>query len=141
MKTKKEFAVKSMKKDAVSDIMIKDLKTVTDTTTLIEAHMSMESKGVHHLLVVDEKGILVGVLSDRDVKKFSSPFAGSKLEQRQDRATMSIPISKIMTKKVFSCGPNDSIKTCTEVMLEKSIHSVPIVHEKGKLVGLVTATE
>jgi acetoin utilization protein AcuB len=124
-----------------SDIMIRPVRTIKVSSTLIDAHNMMSGMGIHHLLVVDENETLVGVLSDRDIKKFASPFAGSKLEEKHDRATLKMPISGIMSKKVISCSPETTLKNCLEIMLQRSVHALPVVMPSGKLVGLVTATD
>ena len=124
-----------------SDIMVKPVKTVQASATLIEAHQQMQNLGVHHLLVVGDDGQLIGVLSDRDVKKFASPFAGSERESQQDRATMDLPVQKIASKNVTTCQTSDPIRKCLELMLGKSIHAIPVIDNKQKLVGLVTSTD
>jgi acetoin utilization protein AcuB len=121
--------------------MIRPVKTIKTGAKLIEAHTMMSGMGIHHLLVVDAAGKLVGVLSDRDIKKFASPFAGSKVEDENDRATLSLPVERIMSKKVISVGPEATVKQCLETLLQKSIHALPVVDDTGKLLGLVTVTD
>ena len=123
------------------DVMVRPVRTIKASASLVEAHTMMTDMGIHHLLAIDDFGKLVGVLSDRDIKKFASPFAGSKLEEDRDRATLKLPVQSIMSKKVLSCPPDMPIKQCIELMLQKSIHAIPVVDGEGKLTGLVTATD
>ena len=125
----------------VSDIMSKNLKKAHSKQTLGEVNQMMAESKIHHLLVVDDADKLIGVVSDRDIKKFISPFVGSKRETEQDKATLLIKVENIMVKNVITCRPEDTIKTIVELMLQKIIHSTPVVDDSGKLVGLVTSTD
>ena len=68
----------------LKDIIIKNRSTLRATDTLEEAQKIMWDEKAHHLLVTDDKKKLIGVVSDRDIMKFSSPFAGSSLLMRED---------------------------------------------------------
>ncbi len=61
-------ALASNKEDAkVEELMTKDVVTVKDTDTLYKAAKLMREHGIRHLVVVNEDGIPVGVLSIRDL--------------------------------------------------------------------------
>lgn len=121
--------------------MSKDLKKGLGKQNLGEINKIMTDAKIHHLLVVDDSGKLIGVVSDRDIKKFISPFVGSKRETTQDKATLLIKVENVMIKNVITCRPDDSIKAVVEMMLQKTIHSTPVVDDSGKLVGVVTSTD
>ena len=58
----------------VGRIMHTDLVTVSPETTLVQAKNIIEEKKIKHLLVVNESEELVGIISDRDLKKsWASP--------------------------------------------------------------------
>ena len=124
-----------------SDIMSSNLKKIKGSDTINDAFKAMNNAKIHHLLVVNDKDQLIGVVSDRDIKKIMSPFIGSKFEKPQDKATLLVKIEGVMSKKVESCSSEATLKNCIELMLQKVIHSVPIINEEGKLVGIVTATD
>lgn len=50
---------------------------------------------------------------------------------------MNEPISSIMTTKLFTVGPNDSVHVAREILTKHRIHHIPVVDGK-KLVGLLT---
>ena len=49
-----------------------------------------------------------------------------------------LKIKDIMTKKVFSIDPDDTVEKAAVVMLEKGIHALPVVNRKGEFVGMIT---
>ncbi len=61
-------AVASNKEDAtVGELMTRDVITIRDTDTLYKAAKLMREHSIRHLVVVNEDGIPVGVLSIRDL--------------------------------------------------------------------------
>ncbi|MCB9229205.1 MAG: CBS domain-containing protein [Deltaproteobacteria bacterium] len=131
-----------MKLKFVSDVMTRKLYTVTPDADIKSIHEIMQKKCVQHLLVSGKSGELLGMISDRDIKKYISPFVGSGAETSKDRATLNLRAATIMAKNIIVAHPEDSLKHCTETMLSKSIHALPIVEKQGdRLVGLVTTTD
>ena len=125
----------------VKDIMSSELFATSVNTTLEEAHQLMEERQAHHVLITDDSQRLVGVLSDRDIKKFASPFVGSMLETSQDKATFSLPAEFIMSKSVVTTSLQETVESSIQKMLENSIHSLPVLDDDGKLIGIVTSTD
>ena len=123
------------------EIMSGNLLTAPVSATLEKAHQLMEEKQTHHILITDNEQRLVGILSDRDIKKFASPFAGSELETSQDKATFSLSVERIMSKNPATISPQESVKACIEKMLENSIHSLPVLDDDRMLLGIVTSTD
>jgi CBS domain-containing protein len=80
------------------------------------------------LVVVDEKGTLVGIVSERDVVR--------RLDER-GAELLSVPVSEIMTSPVVTCGPGDAIDGLAETMTERRIRHMPVL-EDGRLVGIVS---
>ena len=125
-----------------SDVMNRSLKTATPTTPLGEVHQIMASHNIRHVLIIDpEDSKLKGIISDRDIKKFLSPFIGSARESDQDRATLKIPVGKVMQKKVIAIRPSDPLKLAVENMLAKKISAVPVVESDGSCLGMVTTVD
>lgn len=125
----------------VEDIMSRSLKSMPESATLLQVHKEMETSNIHHIVITDDAGKPSGIVSDRDVKKFISPFIGSKHATDKDNATGGIKVSSITASPVITCKVGDTVKNVTEQMLQKTIHAVPITGENGKLVGIVTSTD
>jgi acetoin utilization protein AcuB len=95
----------------------------------------MRRKKIRHLPVV-ESGKLVGIVTDRDVKRaLPSVFSGDQDEY--DRVLNETPVDKVMTKDPYTVGPKDEIKDALAVMIERKIGAVPVV-SNGALIGIVT---
>jgi acetoin utilization protein AcuB len=97
-----------------------------------------ERFGFHHLLVLDKKGTLVGVVSDRDLLKALSPFTFSIMERTQDQRTLRKRVHQIMGRRPVTASEELSIKEAAVLMLDKKISCLPIVDSKGIVKGIVT---
>jgi len=110
----------------VIDLMSTALLTIKASESVTEAHTEMELGLIRHLPVVDERGKLVGVLSDRDL------LAASKRDRR---------VADLMSKDVVTIRPEAPAYEAAVLMLDHRIGSVPVVDAHGTLVGIVTQTD
>lgn len=125
----------------VEEVMSRSLQFIDEKASLQDAHDHMSKRNIRHLLIGDGLGKITGLISDRDVKKFISPFATAQSATDRDKATLAIEVGKIMTKKVITAKTGDKLKNVVEVMLQKRISGVPILDESGKGVGIITITD
>ncbi len=92
----------------------------------------------HHLLVL-AGGNLVGVISDRDLLRASSPFIGRASERPQDLATLNRRVHQIMTRGLVVVPPEMPVAESARLMLGKRVSCLPVVAEpEGTLLGIVT---
>jgi CBS domain-containing membrane protein len=112
----------------VSDLMSTALITVRSNEPISAAHAEMQVGVVRHLPVVDDRGRLVGVLSDRDVLR----ALGHRPPKR---------VADVMTKTVVTVRPDAMASDAAGVMLDHKISSVLVVDDAGTLVGMVTQTD
>ena len=126
----------------VADLMSRKLITVAPDDTVEVAVQLLRRRGVRHLLVM-KKNKLVGILSDRDLKRAMDPGRTKKkllgigglyflLEP--------ILIREIMTRDVVTVGPDLSAQDAARIMVAERFGALP-VEEKGKTVGIVTETD
>jgi acetoin utilization protein AcuB len=91
----------------------------------------------HHLLVV-ENNKMVGIISDRDVLKATSPFLHTLAEQSRDSATLERKAHQIMTRSLVTGTREMRIIDAVRLMLEKRVSCLPVLSQEGKIEGLVT---
>ena len=70
----------------IENIMSTDIISVSMDHTLKKIQDLFESANFHHLLVIEDNS-LIGVISDRDVLKSISPYAGTASELPRDAGT------------------------------------------------------
>jgi len=115
--------------------MTKKVAFVLESDDLQSAHVSMESLGVHHVPVVRD-GIVVGILSDRDVLLHGYPTKNKHMG-----FPSGFHVRDVMTAPVITCNVNTTIRAAANQMIESRIHCLPVTESGGKLVGIITATD
>jgi len=119
----------------VKDLMKTGVEALTPGTTLQEARRRMTDLEIRHLPVVDEKGHLVGILSQRDV--------GRALDMAMAAQGMRTTISAgdVMSTKLVTARAGDLAHDVVAHMIENKIGAVPVVDDANHLLGLVTETD
>jgi len=113
--------------------------SVNRSDTLHHALRTLETWKIRHLPVV-EGDRLVGIVSDRDLKKAApSPFDRDTAEEFV-RFTSAVTVKEVMSKEVVTTSPHCPIEEAAALMFEKRIGALPVVQE-GRLVGIITETD
>lgn len=122
----------------VSDIMSRKLVIVGLDDRVNKVRELFLTFRFHHLLVVERK-MLHGVISDRDLLKNLSPFIGRELAERtQDLALLDRRVHQIMTRKPVTVQPDTALENAVQVMLSHGVSCLPVVNEHGHAIGIVT---
>lgn len=120
------FSGKPIEKILVRDIMSKDLVTVSPDGSIYDCAKQMKKHGISSVIIQDKRQNLVGVITKTDLV---STFLA--------QSTASLNISKIMTKKVITVSPNDSVFEVQSVLFNNKISRVVVTKNKTPL-GIIT---
>ena len=115
----------------VEEIMTREPATVTPGTTVRDAAKLMQREDTGILPVVESEGTkrLVGVVTDRDI-------AIRIVGEGRDGNTR---VSEVMTSsRLATLRPDASVDDLMETMADEQVRRVPIVDDRGTLVGMVT---
>ena len=117
--------------------MTPEVLTVTPDTSLLKLGKLMRDKGVRRLPVLDN-GRVVGIISDRDVRD-ASPSKATTLDMYEMHYLLAeIKAKDIMTPRPVTIKPTDTVEKAAMIMLDKKIGGLPVVDEKGALVGIIS---
>ena len=122
----------------VNQIMSQNLHTVLGKTKLDVLSNIFADVSYHHLPVVDENNVLLGIISDRDVTLNLSPFIDTDMEHERDRELLNQVAADIMSVDPISVGQNSRIETASILLLENNFSCLPVVDSDGKIEGLLT---
>jgi acetoin utilization protein AcuB len=123
----------------VRDVMRPDPITVSPDTTLPQAVRLAAQRGIRHLPVVEGER-LVGIVSDRDLKRAMASPATS-LEAHELRYLLDrLPVREIMSAAVITIGPMMPVEEAARLMVLEKIGALPVI-EADRLVGIVTETD
>jgi acetoin utilization protein AcuB len=98
----------------------------------------MKEKRIRRIPIVNDSGNLVGIVSDRDLKDVS-PSRATTLDIWELHYVLDkLKLGDIMTKKPWTVTPEMPIEKAALLMLEKKVEGLPVVDDRGGLVGILT---
>lgn len=128
-----------MKADTpVSKIMTKKPEIVKPNDTMEEVRKIFEKRGFHHVPVV-QGGKLVGLVSYSDyLQLIRNVFDNSQEIRTNERVLHATVVEDVMTKNVLCLNQNDSAETALRIFKANQFHSLPVVDDQHRLVGIIT---
>jgi CBS domain-containing protein len=146
---------------SVSSVMTKEVVTASASGKLKDAWLLMMEKGISGLPVVDDSGMLVGILSVTDIssaiadrvskarslRQMTSQPPDKETADREELRELSLAIRAVADtsvvalvpkgQEVLNLKPGDSLERAVKILAEKSVNRLPVVRE-GKVVGIIT---
>ncbi len=111
----------------LESIMTKKVYSLKEHHTILDACNLMKNKNIGCIPIIDENNRLKGIITDRDI--ILGIAKGLSINEK---------IENIMTKKVFTLYPSDTIVDLTEMMGYYQIRRVPIISYDDKLIGIIS---
>lgn len=122
----------------VADVMTENPVTTAPSVLAGDAAEMLREASIRHLPVVEGE-VLVGMLSDRDVRSLVAPrlLDGDALEQL--KARYESPVSELMAVDPVTVHPEMDLGECIDAMLEHEVGALPVVDPSaGRLRGIVS---
>jgi len=107
-----------------------------------EARNLIHEKGVRHLPVVDKNNMLIGIVTDRDIREAAPSDATLLSVQELNYLLGKLKVSSFMTpkEKLITITPDTIIEEAVQLMHDNKIGCLPVL-EGGKLYGIFTETD
>jgi len=117
-----------------------DPVTIRKEDTLRFAADMLKDKRIRTLPVVENRKV-IGVVTDRDVRQAWASSATS-LETRELYYLLEkVRVEEIMTKHPATVTPETTIEDAAKLLHDRKIGGLPVVDEKGLLMGIITETD
>lgn len=124
----------------VKNWMSKDVVSVDVNDSMHDAMKLMKENKIRMLPVLEE-GELVGVITDRDIKRASASDATTLEIHELTYLMIRIKVMDIMNKNPITVRFDHTLEETAEVLLNNKISGVPVVGDKGGVVGIITQTD
>jgi len=127
----------------VKDIMHTAVTTVTPETRVSTAHqvMTMRAARIRHLPVVTHEGILVGILTDRDLRRAAASDAPPMAEHEWLSLLDKLCVRDIMTPEVVTVHGTTPVAEAGQMFLQHKFGCLPVVRDNHTLAGMLTVTD
>ena len=124
----------------VKNWMSKKPITIDVNASMQDAIQRMKQENIK-LLPVVQGDKLVGVVTDRDLKKASASDATSLDVHELLYLIMKIKVKDIMVKNPVTVSEDFTIEETAEILLDKKISGVPVMDKTGKIAGVITKSD
>ena len=125
----------------IKDWMTREPITVTEDTSIIKAMHIMKQHRFRRLPVVNSDGQLAGMITDRDLKE-ASPSKATTLDVHELYYLLAeLQVKEIMSREPIKVSPDDTVEHAAQMMLEHIVSGLPVVNERGDLVGIITQSD
>jgi acetoin utilization protein AcuB len=124
----------------VHERMSKHPITITEDVPINQALQFMRGQKVRRLPVLNKKGELVGIVSERDLL-YASPSPVTSLSIYELHYLVSkITVSEVMTRDVITVSEYTPLEEAALIMADNKIGGLPVMRD-GKLVGIITESD
>jgi len=125
-------------KRSVMEFMSPDVETIRATQTISRARVKMRALHVRTLPVVGENGQLVGIIGIKDIAShFQTPHRQHAGSMGGEKHSVDLKITDVMNSSPFSVGSETRMRDVLDLMIEKSISTIPVVKD-GQPVGIIS---
>ena len=124
----------------VKNWMSKNVITVDVNDSMQDAMKHLKEHDIR-MLPVMKKGKLVGIVTDRDLKKASASDATTLEVHELLYLLTKIKVKDIMTRDVITVPPDYTVEETAQVLEKNRISGAPVIDADGQLVGTITQSD
>lgn len=137
---------------SVREIMTEEFICLEPQENIARAIEVMQNEEIRHILIKDEQGKFLGLISDRDILR-SLPFAGRRPPSppklfrehlfaiKSKTKCLELPLDSIMKRKMLHITPYCSIFEAVDILYMKKISCLPVIDKQNNLRGILTVTD
>ena len=114
--------------DNIRDVMTDSPCAVNVTASITVAARAMRENDIGDIIVLDGDR-LYGILTDRDI------VVRGLADDKDPRTTA---VGEICSRELTTVQPSDSVGTAVRLMRERALRRLPVVDERGTVVGIVS---
>jgi CBS domain-containing protein len=136
----------------VKDFMIKDVISVSPETTIKEVMKTIVDKKIGGLPIVNNEGILKGIITDGDILRAIKPIDRhiqdyfnliTYIQEQNMESRLSelaeLPILRIAkTRGIVTVSPEDDMKQVVVILAKHHFKKLPVVDKENKVVGVIS---
>ena len=119
-----------------SDRMTRDVVTLDEEQSLRDAISLQQRHKIRHIPVVADGG-LVGILTDRDLKRASPSLLSGISQEDYDELLDTTSVAQVMTRNPHTVTPTTPLKDVAKTLIDNKFGSLPVT-DNDQLVGIIT---
>lgn len=126
----------------ICEYMTPDPLTITSDISLVEARRILDKYKFRHLPVVDSTGVLVGIITDRDLRS-AYPSSLNEIEDTQKglESLAGIGVEEVMTKECTTLDLGATLDDALLVFDRDKVGGLPVVNDDGVVLGMFSVRD
>jgi CBS-domain-containing membrane protein len=120
------------------EIMTENPATLPITSTVADAVQVLQTLDVRHVPIIDARGAIAGMFSDRDLRALSIPRTVNDDWFGEFRIALETKLAGVMSADVITIEEDTETAEIIELMLEHKVGALPVLDADGLLVGIVS---
>ncbi len=126
----------------IDQSMTRDVITVGPEMSIIAAREIMVKNGIRHLPVVAEDDILVGIVTDRDIRTAMPSTVLSEAENAAAAERLAgIRVKDVMTARPVTVSPTQTLEDALLMMEMHKVGAFPVVDQQGRIRGIISVRD
>lgn len=124
----------------VGERMSHPVISVSPKMPMQEAHKLMRDEKIRRLPVVNERGKMIGIITESDLLHASPSDATSLSVWEMNYMLSKVTVEKIMTREVITTQKDTPLEEAARKMVDNRIGGLPVVMD-GEVIGIITETD
>lgn len=126
----------------INELMSREVVMIGPAESCLDAVVRMQRARVRHLPVVNRDGLLVGIVTDRDLRHhlFTPRVFETLGSTRVDVLLDGVRVAEIMSTDVMTVESGASVADAAGTMRNRRVGSLPVM-ENGRMVGIITEVD
>ncbi len=126
----------------VTKSMTRKVITIDAEAGILDAQRLMMQHKIRHLPVVDDNSLLIGIITDRDIRS-AIPFELAKDPTQEEgrRKVGTLKVKEVMTTDPIVISPLHTIQDALLLIQREKVGAFPVVDEKGYLKGIISVRD
>jgi CBS domain-containing membrane protein len=120
--------------------MTTDLITLNENECISTARDLMARQQIRHMPIISDDDQFVGLISQRDIMRFSLDSAPDLNTPEQQDAASCIKIGDVMTREVNAADEEMSLKEAAQYLIDHKYGCLPVLND-GYLSGIITESD
>jgi len=119
------------------EIMQRRVECLDSHSSILDANDLMLSRSIRHIPVL-ERGEVVGIVSDRDVRSYLPETALSLEESAPERRRKTLTLRSVMQTQPLTIDPSTELDEVIDTLLENKVGALLVVDTGGTLRGILS---
>jgi acetoin utilization protein AcuB len=125
----------------IRDWMTSEVLSASPDMQITTAHQIMKKNRIRRLPVLDEAGVLHGIVTIGDVREASPSGATTLSIWELNYLWSQLSVKDVMSHKVLTVRAEEPMISAAKLMLENKISGLPVVDENNVVVGILTESD